>query len=350
MKVCIYKGFEALVEKSGVGSAIKHQEKILKDAGFEVVHHIDAETEAVHLNTVFPDSVIEALIAKILKKTVIYYGHSTMEDFKYSFKGSNFLAPVFRTWIKFCYNMGDVIITPTEYSRRLLISYGITKPVIALSNGIDVSQFAPDKEKRRIFRQKYHLPEDEKVILSVGHYIERKGISEFIEMARKMPDIQFLWFGYTNPKLIPEKVQKEMENAPSNILFPGYVAPEELIYAYQGSDLFCFMSHEETEGIVVLEALASEIPVLVRDIPVYEDWLKDGVNVYKAVQTEDFICTAEKILNGSLPNLSKQGRETAKERAFPAIADKMNSVYKRYCNEKSIWLWKGGTIHENTNR
>lgn len=45
--------------------------------------------------------------------------------------------------------------------------------------------------------------------------------------------------------------------------------------------LFCFMSHEETEGIVVLEALACCIPVLVRDIPVYEDWLADGKNVLR---------------------------------------------------------------------
>ena len=348
MKICIYGGSEKIVEKSGVGSAIRHQEIMLRDAGCDVVKHIDAETEVVHLNTVFPDSVIEALIAKISKKTVIYYGHSTMEDFRYSFKGSNLLAPMFRIWIKFCYNMGDVILTPTEYSRRLLIGYGIKKPVIALSNGIDIRQYVPNIEKRKIFRQKYHLPEDKKVIISVGHYIERKGILEFIEMAKKMPEVQFLWFGYTNPKLIPAKVQKAMENAPVNVWFPGYVTPEELMYAYQGSDLFCFMSHEETEGIVVLEAMACEIPVLVRDIPVYEDWLEDGVNVYKAVYTDEFIDIAEKILNGNLPDLSKQGREVARERSLLVIADKMKEIYQKYCHEKVSWPQKGEIIHENT--
>ena len=350
MKVCIYKGSGMLVEKSGVGSAIRHQEMILKDAGCDVVWHIDDKTEAVHLNTVFPDSVLEALIAKICKKTIIYYGHSTMEDFRDSFKGSNLLAPVFRMWIKFCYNMGDVILTPTEYSRRLLINYGIKKPIIALSNGIDIQQFYKDAEKRKIFRKKYQLSEDKKVIMSVGHYIERKGILDFIEMARKMPKVQFLWFGYTSPKLIPLKVQKAIEDAPANIRFAGYVTQEELRYAYQGSDLFCFMSHEETEGIVVLEALACEIPVLVRDIPVYEGWLKSGVNVYKAVHTSEFIGMAEKILNGSLPDLSKQGHKIARERAFPEIADKMKWIYRRYCKEKDIWTWKGETVHENIDR
>ena len=353
MKICIYKGAEHLVEKSGVGSAIRHQEMILQAAGCEVVQQMDADTQAVHLNTVFPDSIIEALIAKLQKKTVIYYGHSTMEDFRNSFKGSNFLAPVFRTWIKFCYNMGDVILTPTEYSRRILTGYGIKKPVIALSNGIDTRQFVRDIEKRRIFRQKYQLPEEQKVVLSVGHYIERKGILEFIEMARKMPQVQFLWFGYTNPKLIRVKVQQAMEAAPANVRFPGYVTPEELREAYQGCDLFCFLSHEETEGIVVLEALACETPVLVRDIPVYADWLEHGVNVYKAAQTDAFIDTAEKILNGDLPDLTKQGREVAMERAFPQIADKMKWIYHTYCNpcrKRSMRSWEGGVVHENTDR
>ncbi len=54
------------------------------------------EATVVHMNTVFPDSVIAAFIAKMQKKKVIYYGHSTMEDFKNSFIGSNLAAPIFK--------------------------------------------------------------------------------------------------------------------------------------------------------------------------------------------------------------------------------------------------------------
>lgn len=341
MRVCIYKGSEVIVEKSGVGSAIKHQMAIAAESGCEVVRHMDSETEAVHINTVFPDSVIAALIAKMFRKTVIYYGHSTMEDFKHSFKGSDLFAPLFRAWIKFCYSLGDVIITPTEYSKKLLMNYGIKKPIVALSNGIDTSLYVSDKDKRNIFRRKYNLSSDTKVVMSVGHYIERKGILEFIEMAEKMPEVQFFWFGYTNPKLIPAKIKKAISLAPENIKFPGYVSPEELKTAYQGSDLFCFMSHEETEGIVVLEALACEIPVLVRDIPVYDGWLKNGVNVYKADDTKDFISAAKKILSGELPELSAKGREAATQRGFSEVADKMKWVYNKYCHEKSMVVERG---------
>ena len=90
--------------------------------------------------------------------------------------------------------MGDVILTPTEYSCKLLINYGIKKPIITLSNGIDIQQFVPDAENRKIFRQKYNLSEDKKVVLSVGHYIERKGILEFMKWHEKcLKSVFMVW-------------------------------------------------------------------------------------------------------------------------------------------------------------
>ena len=126
-----------------------------------------------------------------------------MEDFRNSFKGSNLLAPLFRRWITFCYGLGDVVITPSEYSRQLLKGYGLRRPVYALSNGVDTDKFSPDSAMREAFRSRYGLREDEKVVISVGHTIARKGLPEFLELARQMPDVRFFWFGWTDPRLVP---------------------------------------------------------------------------------------------------------------------------------------------------
>jgi 1,2-diacylglycerol-3-alpha-glucose alpha-1,2-glucosyltransferase len=90
-----------------------------------------------------------------------------------------------------CYEIGDVIITPTEYSKKLLQSYGIRKPIYSLSNGVDTDFFAPSAERRAIFRRKYGLGPEDKAVISVGHYIERKGLPDFIELARRMPQMRF---------------------------------------------------------------------------------------------------------------------------------------------------------------
>lgn len=81
MKTYIYEGGFGIVAKSGVGSAIKHQKNMLKQADIEEAKSWK-EADIVHINTVFPDSVLAACLAKMQGKKVVYYGHSTMEDFR----------------------------------------------------------------------------------------------------------------------------------------------------------------------------------------------------------------------------------------------------------------------------
>ena len=329
MKVQVYMGGFKVVEKSGIGRAILHQKTCLEQAGIEVTDAWFDSAKVIHINTVFPNSMFAALFAKLQGKSVVYYGHSTVEDFRNSFKGANTFAPFFRRWITFCYGLGDVILTPTIYSKRLLESYGIKKPIYSISNGIDTRFYRPDKSKREAFRRKYQIMEDKPVIISVGHYIARKGIVEFAELAKSMPSAEFLWFGYTNLKLVPQEIRKVVENPPKNLRFPGYVSAEEMRDAYCGADVFAFMTQEETEGIVVLEALACGIPVVVRDIPVYDNWLRHDVDVLKAKSTPEFKAKIESILRGEKSHLKNNGLEIAKKRSMQVIGLYLHEIYQK---------------------
>ena len=200
-----------------------------------------------------------------------------------------------------------------------------------MSNGVDTRFFAPDKARGAAFRRKYHLSDDQKVVVSAGHFMQRKGLPEFIELAKTLPLVQFYWFGYTAPALVPAPVRRAMAAASDNLHFPGFVSQAELRDAYCGADLFCFCSHEETEGIVVLEALACGVPVLLREIPVYEGWLTDGVNVYKAADDAGFAAKAAGILDGTLPDLTAAGRAVAEARSLPRMGKALCGVYKELC-------------------
>ena len=327
VKVHVYAGSIRLVHRSGVGRAIDHQKEILRNEGIMVDYVSFKEADIVHINTIFPDSVIAAIKARIMGKKVVYYGHSTMEDFRNSFKGSNLFAPLFRRWITFCYNLGSIVITPSEYSKMLIESYGVKAPVYAISNGIDLDFWKPDEAGRNTFREKYKLSDNQKVVVSVGHYIERKGILEFVQLAKNMPDVTFIWFGYTNLNLVPKEIKYAIEGAPENLIFPGYVSKEELREAYQGCDLFCFMSHEETEGIVILEAMACKTPMLVRDIPVYAGWLENEVDVYKCKDEWEFSRKCREILNGECEDLTENGYMVARSRSYDSVGEKLLDAY-----------------------
>lgn len=329
MKVLLYAKNQRVVSKSGVGKAMSMQKEALLANGVEVTENSDENYDVVHINTIFPSDYKMAKRAKKEGKKVVYHAHSTQEDFRNSFIGSNLAAPLFKRWIMKCYQLGDIILTPTEYSKTLLKNYGIQKPIYAISNGVDTTLFQKNMLVREDFRRKYGLSQNDKVIMSVGLYFERKGILDFVELAEQMPEYKFIWFGYTPDIQIPSKVRKAIHKSLPNLIFAGYVPKEELINAYSSCDLFFFPSYEETEGIVVLEALSSEIPVLLRDIPVYESWLENRKDVYKGKTNEDFSELIKDILEKRIPILTWNGRKRALERDVNCQAQKLNKYYEQ---------------------
>lgn len=329
MKVLLYAKNQRVVSKSGVGKAMSMQKEALLANGVEVTENSDENYDVVHINTIFPSDYKMAKRAKKEGKKVVYHAHSTQEDFRNSFIGSNLAAPLFKRWIMKCYQLGDIILTPTEYSKTLLKNYGIQKPIYAISNGVDTTLFQKNMLVREDFRRKYGLSQNDKVIMSVGLYFERKGILDFVELAEQMSEYKFIWFGYTPDIQIPSKVRKAIHKSLPNLIFAGYVPKEELINAYSSCDLFFFPSYEETEGIVVLEALSSEIPVLLRDIPVYESWLENRKDVYKGKTNEDFSELIKDILEKRIPILTWNGRKRALERDVNCQAQKLNKYYEQ---------------------
>ena len=333
MRVLLHTGKFKEVEKSGVGKAISHQIRALELARVPFTTNVKDDFDIVHINTIFPESLLLAKKCKKNGKKVIFHAHSTEEDFRNSFKLSNAVSPIFKQWLKSCYGAADLLITPTEYSKKLLEKYDLGKEIIAVSNGIDLEFFDRSKCHPEKFREKYGFSSSDKIIMAVGLYIERKGILEFLELARRCPDYKFIWFGYTKPTLIPENVLRAIRNKTDNVFFPGYVDSSDLREAYAGCDLYIFPTREETEGIVLLEALAMKTKTIISDIPIYEDWLIDGVNVYKAKNVDEFYDKINLILNDKLPDLTDEGYKLAQERSIEKIGYRLKEIYEKVIDD-----------------
>ena len=121
-----------------------------------------------------------------------------------------------------------------------------------------------------------------------------------------------------------------MKNIPSNLHFLGYIS--NMIGAYSAASIFFFPTYEETEGIVVLEALAMNAQVVVRDIPVFDGWLHDSVDCYKGKNNEQFTLLLKSILNNRLEKTTKKGYLVAKERSLDKIGQELKTVYTNVIN------------------
>jgi 1,2-diacylglycerol-3-alpha-glucose alpha-1,2-glucosyltransferase len=189
MKILLYLEAEDFLSHSGIGRAMKHQQKALDLMGVDWTKNPDDDYDILHLNTYGFKSWKILKKAKKAGKKVIFHGHSTKEDFQNSFFASNLIAPFFKIYLKRFYKAADLVITPTEYSASLIRSYGIKCPILPISNGIDLAKYSRSEAKEIAFRAHFHIQPDEKVVVTAALYFKRKGIDDFVKVAEKMPDV-----------------------------------------------------------------------------------------------------------------------------------------------------------------
>ena len=334
MKVLLFFEKQKKMKQSGIGRAMTHQKKALELAKVDYTLDKEDSFTVPHINTLFFESYRVLKKCKKEGKKVIVHGHSTVEDFKYSFRCWRLVAPFFNHLILRMYRKADLIITPTNYSKGLIENYkGVNCPVYAVSNGIMVEDYKYDEAKAKAFDEYFKLPKDKKIVICAGLYFERKGITDFFEIARSMPDVTFIWFGYLKPFMTQLKILKAIKNRPANVLMPGYVDINVLRGAFMRSNAFLFLSHEENEGIAVLEAMASRLPVIVRDIGVFKDWLTNKKDVLKGNNNQEFKEALEYIFNNDVSDMVENAYQKTVERNLKDIGNKLKEIYQTIDNE-----------------
>ncbi|MCL5004489.1 MAG: glycosyltransferase family 4 protein [Patescibacteria group bacterium] len=332
MKICFYLEFYhflggVLFKKIGTGLlySYKNQKVILNSLGIPFTEKWDDSCDILQINTPWLKSLYLIKKAKRQGKPVIIWSHVTAEDIKGVFRFSFILSPIAKKYLTYAYGLADLIFSPSEYTKSLLIAYGIpTGKIIVISNGVDLKKVYQDTGKREPYRKEYNLKFP--AIGTVGLAIPRKGIDTFLNLARKFSDKQFIWYGKIYSPIFVKALPKKL---PENVRFTGYV--EDQNAAFNSLDIFIFPSFEENEGMAILEAASVELPILVRDIPVYNGWLIHGVNCLKAKNEKEFEDYLNQLTNDE--NLRKKLGENAKilaqEKSTEVLKVKTLSIYKK---------------------
>ena len=333
MKVCLYLELESILSVSGIGSAIKHQRRALDLNNVCHTDNLKDDYDIIHLNVVGLKSLYLARKLKRKGKKVVLHAHMTADDFRDSYRFSNSVAPYLKKYLTFYYNQADLVLCPSQYTKNVLLGYGVKKPITVISNGIDIDRFQESNEKREVFREENCL--EGIVPLMVGHLFMRKGLETFVSMAKEFPNKKFVWIGRRYPKVEDPRVGRIMDEAPKNTRFL-LDCVDDIAAAYSGTDIFFFPSYCENQGIVLLEAGACRRPLLVRDIPTYEGWLTDGVDCLKAKTDEEFKEKLE-LLSGDA-QLRKKIADNAfimsREHSLQKVGAKLKGIYEELLGNK----------------
>ena len=269
MKVSHYFEFEEHVT-GGVAASVDHQRKMFDRVGIEYTTEPTLAADVLHFNLMGPRSVWYARRARKAGVPVVAHTHVTAEDFGDSFRFTNALARPLRPYLRRAYGLADRLVCPSEYNREVIEGY-TDVPTTVVSNGVDRGKLDGFESLEAEYRDRYDLGPP--TVFMVGHVIKRKGLETFVETAHRMPDVDFAWFGPVDRSLKGRETTRLIDEAPENCTFTGFV--DDIRGAFAAGDVFCFPTHEENEGIALLEAMAAGKPVVVRDIETFS-WLEDG--------------------------------------------------------------------------
>ncbi len=139
--------------------------------------------------------------------------------------------------------------------------------VESLSNGVDLSAFTPGKADAKVL-QKYNLKPGIPRVLYVGRVDPEKSISvvvqAFAEVARKVPEAELVITGDGTDRAKLENMAEEL-GVDEKVKFLGRVMPPEIIDIYREATVFVTASETETQGIVLIEAAATGLPLVAVD-------------------------------------------------------------------------------------
>lgn len=318
---------------SGIQISAIRLAKELKERGIDVViDGKDYNYDIVHTHTCYPQ--FNKYIIKIRKLNgakIVVHAHTTVEDLNgsFTFTDSCLTRSILKYYLRYYYNRADIVIAPSLWAKECLIKTGVRKPVKVISNGIDISKFKYRKKKRNEFRKEHGLKANEKVVYTAGLVFLRKGLNDFKQVAKDMPDIKFLWVGKRQNLLLikPVRMSLALKNMPDNVYFTGYV--KDIVAAHCAGDVFFFPSYVENQGIAVLEACACKKPIIIRDIPVYKQWFKHSVNCYSGKTTSDFEKGIDKILSDRQfrTKITDGGFKVAKDNDITFSIDELINIY-----------------------
>jgi glycosyltransferase involved in cell wall biosynthesis len=248
------------------------------------------EYDILHLHVFYWASLLIGPWAKWKKIPVLYESVLLDEDTPGGVVKSKFGR--LQVWLMKSY---QTILAISEALAEDYRKFGFSaSQVFTLVNCVDDKLFSPAKsaEEKISLRQKINIPSDAIVLVFVGSVIERKGVDvlvrAYVEASAKCPDLYLLIVGPNNKNENPSLDEGFVNdlyslliqnNLSERVSFIGLIQDRQnLAEVYRASDIFVFPSNKEGLGNVILEAMASGLPVLVSRLPVLDKIIKHGEN------------------------------------------------------------------------
>ena len=225
----------------------------------------------------------------------------------------------------------DFVTMPTKQAiRNLLSERDLGVPIAAVSNGVDLTHFKPGKAPKSIY-EKYGVDADKLTVLYVGRVDPEKQVGTVVEafLRANVKGSQLVVVGDGVDKARLEKEYGDNKN----IHFLGRVVGDDLYELYKVGDVFATASEIETQGIVLIEAAATGLPLIAVNAGAVAEVCLNEENGFlcKPGSVSEIATAMKKILTDDKlkAKFTKKSLEIAGEHDLERTIDKFINIYNR---------------------
>ena len=304
----------------------------------------DKHFDVIHIHTPFTAHYVGIHFGKKLDIPVVETYHTFFEDYLHHYLPfiPQFISrKLARTISRRQCNAVDGIVSPSKPMLDVLKQYGIKTPAEVVATGLDDSSFANVDGEH--FRMSHDIPLTQPMLLFVGRVAHEKNIGFLLEMhvelIKNHPDALLV---ITGEGPAEESIKQSIEKLgiSNKVRMIGYLdRGHELIACYKAADIFVFASKSETQGLVLLEAMAQGTAVVAIAELGTKSILIEGEGVLIAKDDINDFADKVSVLLSDAPKrqmIGEKGRQYAQEKWTAGIlAKKVAKFYKSAINQKS---------------
>jgi len=223
--------------------------------------------DLVHIHTPFVAHYAGLKIARALAVPVVETYHTFFEE--YLFHYVPLLPKAFMRYLARAFSRSqcaalDGLIVPSQPMLDTLLRYGVDTHTQVIPTGIELSDFSGGDGSR--FRIRHGIPPEQPLLLFVGRIAHEKNIGfllhTLVQIKQTHPEVLLVLAG-EGPAAAALQRQTTRLKLDAQVRFVGYLErSRELLDCYRAADIFIFSSRTETQGLVLLEAMALGTPVV----------------------------------------------------------------------------------------
>ncbi|WP_455211740.1 glycosyltransferase [Kaarinaea lacus] len=292
--------------------------------------------DILHIQTPFIAHYVGVSLARKFNIPRVETYHTYFEEYLYHyipFLPKAWMKYIARHYTKTQCNDLDAVIVPSTAMQKVLLHYGVKTFTEVLPTGIELEKFRGGDGIR--FKKKFGIPLDRPILIFIGRVAFEKNIDFLLRVIDKVrhsiPNVLLLIAG-EGPSLAHLKKLTDKLRLKDNVLFLGYLdRSTELLDCYACGDAFVFASNTETQGLVLLEAMALGIPLVSTAVMGTKDILAPNKGALVCNESIDEFTTGVITLlkdNQLREKLSLEALEYAKTWSAPIMANKLIRFYE----------------------